>query len=183
MNDDTKSRYMHYILGECTIEETTPKGLKIRRIVDDEIFNALKKDVVPLEDYISVGDTVRDYPGLRTGVVAIELRENGKPSRYGIKFKDSKDVKYCLINAYDEIFMRVVKKKNPVFSIGEKITVCGNSTLIVRGINEEPGYRDYSVEMDNGDHDIIIEHHAIFLKKTKHMIKRTDLFSLDGEVL
>lgn len=182
MNDDTKSRYMHYILGECTIEETTPKRLKIKRIVDDETFNALKKDVVPLEDYISVGDTVRYYPGLKTGVVAIEVRENGKPSRYGIKFGDSKDVEFRLINAHDEIFMRVVKKKNPVFSIGEKIMVCGNSTMIVTGINEEPGYRDYSVEID-GDHDIVTEHHAIFLKKTKHMIRKIDSFSLDGEIL
>lgn len=170
---------MHYILGECIIEETTPR-LKIKRIVDDETFYALGRDIVPLEDYISVGDTIRDYPALRTGVVAIEVKENGKPSRYGIKFKDG--MEYCFINSCDEIFIRVVKKKNPVFSIGEKITVCGNSTMIVRGINEEPGYRDYSVEID-GDCDIVTEHHAIFLKKTKHMIKRTDLFSLDGEIL
>lgn len=180
MKDDTKDRYMHYVLGECIIEEVTQKELRVRRVVDDEIFNVKKGDIVPLEDYISVGDTVRDYPGLKIGVVAIEVKENEKPSKYGIRFKD--DIKFYSINENDETFIRVTKKKNPVLSVDERITTCGNNTFVVRGINEEPGYRNYSVEI-NGEYDIITEHHAIFLKTTKHKIKRTDSFSLDGEIV
>ena len=180
MKDDTKDRYMHYILGECIIEEVTPKELKIKRVVDDEIFNVKKGDIVPLEDYISVGDTVRDYSGLETGVVVIEIKENGKPSSYGIRFKDG--IKFYPINTNDEVFIRVTKKKNPVLSVDERITACGNDTLIVRGINEEPGYRNYSVEI-YGEYDIVTEHHAIFLKTAKHTTKKTDLFTLDGEIL
>lgn len=183
MNDDVRDRYVHYLFGECTIEEITSKRLKVKRIVDGEIFHAISGDMVLLEDYISVGDTVRCYPELKTGVVAIEVKENGKPSTYGIRFEDNKDVKFRLINTHDEMSIRVVRKKVPVFSIDERITYCGNRTLIVRGINEEPGYRNYSVEMDNGDYDVVTEHHAIFLKIAKKAVRKTDLFSLDGEIL
>ena len=180
MKDDTKDRYMHYVLGECIIEEIMPKELKVKRVADDKIFNVKKGDIVPLEDYISVGDTVRDYPRLKIGVVAIEVKENGKPSKYGIRFEDG--IKFCSINENDETFIRVTRKKNPVLSIDERITACGGDTLIVRGINEEPGYRNYSVEI-NGEYDIVTEHHAIFLKTTKRRIKRIDSFSLDGAIL
>lgn len=177
MKDDNRERYVHSFLGECVIEKVTPKGFRIKTISDGEVYDEAKEDIVSAKKYISEGDLVRDSLGLKTGVV-IRVRDYGI-ERYWVEFEGSS--KFCSIDTHDKKSIRVVKKKEPVFSIGETVVLDGDKILIVKGINETAQYRNYSVEMSGYD-DIVSEHYAIFLKAAKRK-RKTDSFSLDGELL
>lgn len=177
MNQKDDKRYVHIFYGECTIRKTMGDKVDIERTTDNKIFKVDAEDLIPVEEYVTLGDMVCDSMKSKTGVV-VEMRDSGI-ERCGVRFENRKNIEFCPIRTSDDNSIILIKKEKPIFSRNEKILV-GENRIFVVAVNEETRYRTYFVKI-NGSEDVISEHYAAFLKPKMREIK-LDLFTLDGDI-
>lgn len=172
-------RYVHVVYGECIVTGVTTEGLSVIRIETGKLIHEITDGIIPVEQYISIGDVVQDYTEKRTGVVT-EIKQDGF-RRYGVKFNDENGIDFCCIGTLDKKSVRISKKEKPILSVGEKITARRDKIIVVEKIHEKLWRRYYSVKI-NGIEDIIKEHGAMFYKKTMQT-RKIDSFSLESDIL
>ena len=76
MNPKDDKRYVHIFYGECTIRKTMGDRVDIERTTDNKIFKVDAEDLIPVEEYVTLGDMVCDSMRSKTGAV-VEMRDSG----------------------------------------------------------------------------------------------------------